>query len=242
MNNQIEIYKQTDWILGDSIERILTSIETRRIKTGDQLFLLSGLSAGCGTTMCSIHMAIAFAEAGYQTLLVDSDVRKVNKFKRLGNEKGIGLSNYLFDHMEIKEIISTTNIPNLMYIPIGGEKQNPIRLYRSNRMKEFIKEIKQTYDIILFDFPSLPISPESSLLFDTVDGIILIASLNETTQREFQYGKEHIKNYQDRYYGLIVNKISLSDLKAQLRDYDYYKQPKMFHRYIMNLKKRKCPR
>ncbi len=242
MNNRIELYKQTDWILGDSIERILASIESRRIKTGDQLFLLAGCSTGCGTTMCSIHMAIAFSEAGYRTLLVDSDVRKDSKYKRLGNEIEKGLSNYLLDHMELKEIICTTNIANLTYISIGGKKQNPIRLFRSSRMEEFLIEIKAAYDIVFFDFPSLPISPESTLFFDAVDGIILIASLDETTQKEFQYAKEQAEKYQGRYYGLVVNKISLSDLKGQLRDYDYYKQPKMIRRYITNLKRRKCPR
>ena len=240
MNKRVELYRQNDWILGDCMERILTSIENRRITTGDQLFLLSGCSTGSGTTMCTIQMAIAFAEAGYRTLLVDCDSRKDSKYKRLCNEKEKGLSHFLLEDLEFKEIAYSTIIPNLTYIPIGGDKQNPIYLFRNSRIVKFLKEAKESYEIILLDFPSIRISPEATLLFHLVDGIILIASLNETTEKELLYAKDQIISYQEKYYGLIVNKISLSDLKGQMRDYDYYKQPKMIHRYIMHLKKRKC--
>lgn len=224
---EIKLYENDNQIVGASIDKIVVEIINKRSdKESAQTILLTGCSPLAGTTSTSISLGIAMANSQKKTLLIDCDVRKSLKYKKLNAETTVGLANYLLDFdgndVGLEEVVYTTNIDNLSYIPCGVYSENATRILCSDRMEKLIDMIKQQYDCILLDLPSLTIVPDAQVFFKCVDGIILLAALGETRKKQIKEAKLKIKPFLDKYYGMIINKIPLDVYRQSVKNYDYY--------------------
>lgn len=220
----IELYENKNQVVSAAIDRIVVEIYNRKESTAQsQTIILTGCSPLVGTTSTSIGLGIAIATSKRKTLVIDCDVRKANKYKKINDQATIGLANYLLiNETELDEIIYTTNIDNLFYIPCGQYSKNSTRILCSVRMEQLLEALKEEFDCIIFDFPSITIVPDAQILFQKVDGIILLAALGETRKRQISEAKLKVEPFESKYYGMIVNKIPLDIYRMNVKDYDYY--------------------
>jgi len=221
----VVLYENKNQILNDSIDRIVVEVFNKRnVNDSAQTILMTGCSSLSGTTTVSIAMAIAIANTQRKVLLLDCDVRKSAKYKKLNENVEIGLADYLEDDSmtNLNSVVKETNIDNLYYLPCGSCDNNPTRVLCSSKMNEVIKVAREEFDVVILDVPSISIVPDASILFSEVDGIILLAAIGETTKRQIKQAKRKIKKYSNKYYGLIVNKVDHREYKRALRGYDYY--------------------
>lgn len=223
----VNLYENKNQLINAAIDKIVVEIFNRKENNnGAQTILLTGCSPIAGTTSTSIALAIAVANTQRKTLLIDCDVRKVLKYKKLNQKTSVGLADYLLedaeDGLELKEIVYDTNIENLFYIPCGFYMEKSTRILCSSKMEKLLETVRGEYDCVIFDFPSVSIVPDAQILFGKVDGIILMAALGETRKRQLKEAKLKVAPYADKYYGMIVNKIPHDMYRQSVRDYDYY--------------------
>lgn len=238
MGTTIDFYSINSQVMNDSIDRIIVELHVFRKKNGPQSLLLTGCGSGCGTTAISINLAIALSMSGWKTLLIDCDLRKGLGYKRLSEDVTAGLSDYLSDKSGLDDIICESNYEHLQYIPNGQPLGSSVHLLASQKMEQFVKQIKEDYDFILFDFPSLNTVSDALILFPAVEGIVLVAALNQTTKRQLRDARQKVENYRESYYGLIVNQVEMKQYKKYIRDYDYFKDNNLKKRYDQWLKSR----
>lgn len=197
------------------IELLLKCINNKKQdKSVAQSFILTGCGPQCGTSSTCISMGIAFVNAKWRTLIIDCDIRKAYYFKKLNQQVDIGLEDFLLgdetrDTIDMDDIICPTNIDNLFYISCGQYAENPTRLFCSEKMQKVHEYVKGNYDFVLFDCPSITIVPDAQILFNYVDGIILLSALNVTTKKQVSEAKLKVKPFEEKYYGMIVNKVEL---------------------------------
>ncbi|WP_455718582.1 AAA family ATPase, partial [Anaerosporobacter sp.] len=117
MGDIIEFYCNNSQIMNDAIDRIVVEIYSYKKHFGDKSILLSGCGSKSGTTTTAINLAIALSAAGWKTLLVDCDLRKGSKFKKLNENIGVGLTDYLAEKAEVDKVICETNYEYLNYVP-----------------------------------------------------------------------------------------------------------------------------
>ncbi len=224
---QIKLYENANQLVNASIDKIVVEIiNERENEDTAQTILLTGCSPLAGTTSASISLAIAMANCQKKTLLIDCDVRKALKYKKLNEKTTIGLANYLLDVDEedvfLDSIMYNTNIENLLYVPCGSYSENSTRILCSDKMENFIEKIKGEYDCVIFDLPSIAVVPDAQVFFKKVDGIIFISALGETRKKQIKEAKMKIRPFIEKYYGMIVNKIPLDVYRQNVKDYDYY--------------------
>lgn len=223
----IELYENTDQIVNAAVDRIVVEVFNRKASVQyGQAILLTGCSPLAGTTSTCISLAIAMANTKRKTLLVDCDVRKSIRYKKLNEEATDGLANYLLDEesdaTNIDNIVYRTNVEDLYYIPCGEYMENATRILCSSKMTELIRDVKGRFDCIVFDLPSLAIVPDAQVLFKAVDGIVLLAALGETRKKQIKDAKRKIAPFADKYYGMIINKVEKGLYRSNIKDYDYY--------------------
>ena len=222
---QIDLYENKDQMMNMAIDKIVVEIFNRRKKNSlAQTIAFTGCSPLCGVTSTCISIAIATANTQRKTLLIDCDVRKSIQYKKLNEKTTIGLANFLLkeDNLEMKDIVYQTNIENLSYIPCGIYGESPTRILCSPKMEELLASVREMYDCVILDFPSINIVPDVQIFFDKVDGIVLVSALGETKKAYIKDAKLRVKNYMEHYYGMIVNKIPHDQFRKLSNDYDYY--------------------
>lgn len=225
---QIDLYGNTSQVMNDAIDRIVVEIHNKRKnKESAQKILLTGCGPQCGSTSVSIGLGISFAEAKWKTLIIDCDLRRKTGYKKLNDNTGLGLSDFLIgdekdQEINFEEIIYPTNFENLSYIPSGKIAANPARLFCSGVMQELMYYVNKNYDYVIFDFPSISVAPDAQILFGEVDGIILLSALEGVTKKQIRNAKHKIQPFADKYYGMIINKIDMNLYKKYVKCYDYY--------------------
>jgi protein-tyrosine kinase len=142
-------------------------------------------SVGCeGKSMTAINLAITLAqEFDHTVLLIDADLRKPSIQDYLGMEPGKGLSDYLSNGTVLSDLLIKIGIGRLTLLPAGTPSRNPVELFSSHKMKDFIAEIKERYPdrFIIIDTPPVLPFAETRLLGALVDGIVFVVREGQTT-------------------------------------------------------------
>ena len=220
----INLYAKDEQIVGAAIDKIVVDLfNKRQDKQKGQVIVLTGCSPLAGTTYTSIALGMAIAASQRKTLVIDCDVRKAIKYKKLNEAATTGVADYLLnDSVTFEDVIYDTNIENVSYMPCGEYSEHSTRVLCSPRMHELIAKAGEMYDCVLLDVPSVTIVPDAQILFPEVDGIILLSALGETRKKQIKEAKMKVEPFGEKYYGMIVNKIPLDVYRRNVKDYDYY--------------------
>ncbi|MEX2049023.1 MAG: polysaccharide biosynthesis tyrosine autokinase [Gemmatimonadota bacterium] len=176
---------------------------------------ISSPAAGEGKSLISSNLAVAFAEVGRRTLLIDGDTRRGDAHKLLAREQSPGLIDYLKERSG-QEIIQKTEHANLDFIGCGSRGTTTPELLASPRMAYFIGTLKRSYDVIIVDTPPLAAGGDAMIL-STLTGNLAVVIRTGTTERQLALVKlEQISRLPIRILGAILNDVDPSD------GYHYY--------------------
>lgn len=176
-----------------------------------------------GKTTTAVNMAITFAQAGNKVLLIDSDLRKprIHKIFMLSNHSG--LTNMIAVHDDYRKYIRESDIPNLDVLPCGTIPPNPSELLSSNTMLQFMKDVKNDYDIIFMDAPPVGSVTDAAIISTFVDGTILVANSGRVETGALKKAKELLDKVNANILGVVLNKLSKSASGSYYYyQYDYY--------------------
>lgn len=159
-----------------------------------------------GKSFISANLGVSLAQGMDQhSLLVSCDLRRPTLGKLFGIEERLGLVDYLRGNRELIGLIRRTSIAKLSLLPSGRSPSNPAELLGSSRMEALVEELSHRYEdrIVIFDSPPFQLAPESTVLKQLVDAVVLVV-------REGKAGKYQIKKIveeigKDKLLGIVFN-------------------------------------
>jgi exopolysaccharide/PEP-CTERM locus tyrosine autokinase len=182
--------------------QLLFTDEEKRPRT----IMVTSLLPGEGKTFVSINLAISLAQGiDEYVLLVDCDLRRPQVHEQLGYKNVEGLQEHLTGKRDLKDLIIKTQIDKLSILPAGKKPPNPSELLSSARMKTFLQEIRERYDdrLIIIDSGPAHITPESKVLGEYVDGIVLVVMAGKAPRKEIQKAIDNLGK--DKILGIVFN-------------------------------------
>ncbi|GAB6190165.1 exopolysaccharide transport family protein [Marinitoga arctica] len=189
-----------------------------------KIIAITSAGPGEGKTVSAANMAIAYAQNGLKTLLIDIDMRKPRVEKALGLERfNIGIVNHILKDMPI-ERITQNYIENLDVIPVGPLPPNPTALLTSKKFGETIEMLKNKYDKIIIDLPPILAAADALIVSKYTDGLILIVRAGKTQKHSLKVGIENINTSGSNLLGLIINDINEKSSNYYYYYYYYYYQ------------------
>ena len=181
------------------------------------LTVVSG-GAGEGKSTTIFNLAVVFAQNGQRVLLVDSDLRRPSIHKLFKVSNGIGLTNYLLRQNTLEEVIQTTALSTLDFLPSGKLPSSSMGVLSSNQMKDLIRELKRRYDWVFFDSPPIMGVSDASILASEVDMVLQVIQYRRYPQPMTIRAKQMIEKVGGNLLGIVLNNISM----ASDENYYYY--------------------
>jgi len=181
--------------------------------------------AGEGKSTTALNLATVFAQAGQRVLIVDSDLRRPTLHKLLHVANDLGLTNYLLKQNTLEEVIQTTNVPMLNFMASGKLPSSSMSILNSAQMKDMIAELKQRYDLILFDSPPILGVSDASVLASEVDMVMQVIQYRRYPQPMNLRAKQVIEKVGGNFLGIVLNNINMS------QDESYYYYSGYYHDY-----------
>ena len=121
-----------------------------------------------GSSFCAANIGTAFSFEGQKTsLVIDCNLKKSKLNNTFPGEYKHGLTDYLDDgDIEIEDIIYPTGISRMRYIPIGNRSETIGEFFSSDKMSEFLLQIKKRYSdrYIIVNSPPVETSADAAIL------------------------------------------------------------------------------
>jgi capsular exopolysaccharide synthesis family protein len=228
--NNVSILMKND---GDTSEaeayRILrAAIEFNKPYRDANTFTLISGGPGEGKSTTINNLAFTCARGGYNVLVVDADLRRATQHTFFDGDNSFGLVDYLLGKAEIDEIITTTKIDNLSFIPAGQLPGEAVGILNSQRMTDLIAKLKSQYDLVFFDSPPILGVSDGSVLASEVDITIMVVQHRRFPRVMLQRVKQAVLNVGGRLIGVVLNNVDSKhdDGYAYYYNYNEYYGPR----------------
>lgn len=137
------------------------------------VFAVTGADYDEGKTTNSINLATCFAMMGKKTLLIDADLRNGDIGQIFGQDPKNGLSEYLGGLQ--KNLNIRKNIrENMDVVTTGVIPPNPTDLLISDTWKNKIAELKNDYDVIILDTPSIGVVADGVEVVNVATAFVVV--------------------------------------------------------------------
>ncbi|MBC7328861.1 polysaccharide biosynthesis tyrosine autokinase [bacterium] len=173
-----------------------------------------------GKSTVSANLAVAFAQAGQKTLILDADLRRPRVHEIFGLDREVGLTNLLVGEADTEEAVKPTEIDNLYAITCGPIPPNPAELLESERMREVLEELKQKFDIVIIDSPLVMGMADAVILSSICDGALIVARYNSTSRSALNQARKMLENVKANILGAVLNEMDVR--RARYGGYYYY--------------------
>lgn len=193
----------------------------------DKLNTVAVVSAGAGEgkTTTVFNLATVFAQSNQRVIIVDSDLRRPTLHKRFGVTNALGLTNYLLKQNQLEEVIQTSSLATLDFLPSGKLPSSSLGILSSAQMKDLITQLKQRYDFVFFDSPPIMGVSDASILASEVDMTLQVIQYRRYPQPMNIRAKQLIEKVGGNLIGIVLNNINMS------QDESYYYYSGYYHDY-----------
>ncbi len=199
--------------LAEGFRSIRTSLPFFTGNVPCPVIVITSSMSGEGKSFVSANLACITSMLGRRVLLVGLDMRKPSMHKLLGVEvdKEHGMSHFLSNAAEYKDVIMPSGIENLWFAPTGTIPPNPAELIGSDRLKEFFTRARKDFDYIFIDTPPAGIVTDAKLLAGIADVMMVVARQHFTTRRALAFMDSIYRSDEIKNMGLIINDITTPD-------------------------------
>jgi Mrp family chromosome partitioning ATPase len=186
-------------------------------------FGITSAKIGDGKSLVASNLAVSFAVANdKKTLLVDMNLRRPVIHKIFGTRKAPGFLNAL-RNLEIQ--VTETPFQNLCILPAGGIYENPVLASKNNtgsgnhfsfeelhtlgldRVTDFrdvVYSLKQVFEVVIFDLPSVNEAELPRLYFKQLGGLIVVVNAGQTRQEEIDALQQYV--HESQILGFVFNR------------------------------------
>lgn len=172
-----------------------------------------------GKSTTSANLAVVYAQEGKKVLLIDGDMRKPTTHYTFHMGNTTGLSSVLTRQTTIEEAVRATSVERLDLLTCGPIPPNPAELLASKSMDALIRQLRDMYDLIIFDAPPVLSVTDGQILANKCDGTILVVSSGNTEKEMAAKAKEAILASNSRIIGAVLNNF---ELPKDSHYYQYY--------------------
>ena len=185
--------------------------------------LISSAEPSDGKTTISANLAVAFAQAGKRTLVIDADLRRPGMTTLLGLKGQAGVADILTSDQSPAQIAASyvvhTDEARLDVIPAGLRRPNPAELLSSQGFIELLAWADSQYDQVLVDCPPVLAVSDAQIVGRLVDGAILVVRPDKNHRRLVARACESFHSTGSQVLGVVANHVS--DVRGSGYGYGY---------------------
>lgn len=175
-----------------------------------------------GKTSLSTALAITLAGMGKKTLLVNLDLRKKGVLGQTEQTDILGIAEYIKGEAGLDEAVCSTNIENLEFLDSGGVIGDPIYYLCSDKFNYFVRFVRNEYDYVIFDTPSLECITDAVIVSSKVDATILVAKMKHTTILNIKKAQEQLNKVNANLIGVVLNNVQKRMYKKKFSSFNYF--------------------
>ena len=205
----------------ESYRGLRTGVQFSRPDVVVQTVLITSANPSEGKSTTAANLAVALAQSGRRVLLVDADLRKPSVHRKLGLSREPGLVQQLFDGADVDASAIPSVADNLQVLTAGNTVPNPSELIGSKRMRDVIDQMREAFDVVIFDAPPVLAATDAVLLSTQCDATVLVCKAGSTKDYELEEAYEALQEVGASVIGTVLNGFDVSQAYGYKYKYAY---------------------
>jgi capsular exopolysaccharide synthesis family protein len=189
--------------IAEAFRKLRTNIQFFDVDDPPRIIVVTSALPGEGKSTTAINIALAFAEADHNVVLVDGDMRRPKLADYFGLTGSAGFSTVLTGRASLHEVLQKTRYPGLAVLTSGPILPNPSELLGSKAAKKVLNEMRSGFDYVIVDSSALLPVTDAAILAAEADGALLIARFPKTKHEQLADAVTNLRNVDARILGAI---------------------------------------
>ncbi len=219
--------------VAEAYRTLRTNLQFIRMERAGKLLVFTSPTLQEGKTTTIVNVALTMAQNGQRVLLVGANLRRPSIYRFFGIEREPGLSDILMGNarwrdcirtvadiimgrFEMEDIMASPGLDNLHIIESGPIPANPSELLSTPAMAQFLREVRDEYDIVLIDTPPVLPVTDSAIVAAQTDGVVLVYQAGKVGRLVLKRAKAHLESARAAVWGVVLN-----DVQSEIAGYTY---------------------
>lgn len=177
-----------------------------------------------GKTTVLANLAVAVAQSGKRTLLIDADMRRPGLTAALGLRGTEGLSSVIRAQGDVASEaaarIRPSGLPGLDVLSSGPRPANPAELLGSGRFSELLAWAESTYDQVFIDSPPALATSDTAVIGRITGAVFLVMQPAKNRRRTVIQAVRSFTMLRIPVLGVVLNRVDTQ--KEGYYGYEYY--------------------
>lgn len=169
-------------LAAESLRVLRTHLLTQHVREGRRGLAVVSPTEGVGCTSVAVNLAVALAQAGVKTLLIDADLRHPAVHNFITPSAPVpGLQQCLTaDPLDLQDAVQEEVSENLSVLFAGGATASAQEMLAGERFRRLLDSCLRDYDITVIDTPPASSSADARQVSSLVSYALLVVGQNRT--------------------------------------------------------------
>jgi protein-tyrosine kinase len=158
-----------------------------------------------GRSQLSAELAIAFAQLGQPTLLVDADLRNPRQHVLFNADNTWGLSHAL-TRAQPPQLQTVTDMPMLSLLTAGPRVANPLELLSARAFEELVNEWRRTFAFIIVDTPPAGRYGDGLAVATIIGRVLSLSRASHTSCKDNLEMLRRLTTTRSRVLGAVISR------------------------------------
>lgn len=192
-------------VTAEGLGSLRTQMITRQDAEMVSPIAVCAASKATGATFIAVNLAVAMAQVGTRTLLIDADMREPGVQEMIIPPHPVqGLQQYLAGDAGRDGVVQESIIPNLSILYAGGVAANPQELLSGPHFRELIDFCVSEYDMVIIDTPPANQSSDSRYIAAVTGLSLIVARKDHSLIHDVKTLIEELGRNESRVIGTVL--------------------------------------
>ena len=191
----------------EGIRTLRTHIMAKHVGDGRRGLAVCAASGGVGATFTAVNLAVAAAQIGVKTLLVDADLRRPQVASFIEPEASAqGLTQYLqAEGSDPSEYIQHDVLDSLSVLQAGGAPANAQELIAGERFSGLVQRCLRDYELTIVDTPPAGSCADARRISTVVGYSLIVAQRHHTFINDIKVLAGQLREDGAQVIGTVMN-------------------------------------
>lgn len=161
---------------------------------------------GEGKTTIALNLSRSLSDIGRKVVFLDGDLRTSKLLDSYEIKNINDINSYLAEGKDIEGIIYKSEKENLDFIISSNLSPQSTELLSSIKFKELLSKLREKYDYIIIDTPSMDKSIDATIIAKESDGTVFVMEENKVLKKTVNKNLHQLKDTNCNVIGVVLNK------------------------------------
>lgn len=204
----------------EAYKKLQLNIQYSSLDKDIKVIEVTSTEANEGKTITAVNLAATYTLKNKKAIIIDLDLRKpkIHKIFNIHNENGI-----------VDVVTENTKFEDAVYhhesgvdVLVRGSNTPQVELFlESDKLANFINELKEKYDAIILDCPPTTVVTDSILISKNTDGIVFVVAYNKVKKDLVKDSIKRLTNVGANVLGVVMTQVEKT-MNKKYSKYTYY--------------------